>query len=139
MSWKSALKLSKVKCLTNYSIFSQKDFILALLITGGWSAQTSVEAVHVNGSNFCTLPDLPRYRAYHTQNKMTVCGGGLDSYNCMTLSQYGSWRRSHKLEESRNAHTSWVRGNEEILMGGVSGGKTSEVLTHDSSDREAVK
>ena len=96
-----------------------------------------MEAVNVNGSNYCTLPQLPRYRAYHTQNRKTVCGGGSDVYNCMTLTD-GTWRRSHQLEYNRNSHTSWSRADEEILMGGVFGDKTTEVLTQDNSDREAV-
>ena len=46
----------------------------------------------------------------------------------MTLTD-GTWKRSHQLEYNRNSHTSWSRGDEEILMGGVFGDKTTEVLT----------
>ena len=45
------------------------------MITGGNNAKTSAEILHVNGSSYCTLPNLPDERVYHTQNMMTPCGG----------------------------------------------------------------
>ena len=72
-------------------------------MTGGWTndwlGDSSSELVDTNGTNICSLPDLPSGRYDHTQDGLTLCGGyhGLGGSSCQTFST-GSWIKSFTIE-----------------------------------------
>ena len=101
---------------------------------GGISAYNSVEVLFANGTSYCTLPDVSKYRYYHTQDGLTACGGdGNIRDNCVTLTD-GQWTQSHTLLHDRHYHTSWSLGDERVmLMGGYYSGNTTEIVSPGSS------
>merc|ERR1712241_1292954 len=46
-----------------------------VMVTGGGSAETSVELLFINGTRLCALPDLPGGRWFHSQSGSLACGG----------------------------------------------------------------
>ena len=107
----------------------------AILISGGSdgsSADRSVEILRPNGSYWCSLPDLPDARYYHSQSGVVTCGGGRSDTrtSCLTFSS-GQWRTSHQLQQSRYEHSSWMSQHGIVLMGGDYSRSTTEILTKD--------
>jgi len=105
---------------------------LAIIVTGGNSAGTSVDLLFNNGSYYCGLPNLPEYRFGHSQNGFVTCGGHPSSYtrkSCLTFVD-GEWQQTHyPLLEERNWFSSWVSSNGGIyLIGGTGSLNTSEVI-----------
>ena len=95
----------------------------------GWE----VEVLHSDGSPWCSLPDLPDIRVYHSQTGLETCGGGYyGQMNCVKLSE-GGWTPSHNLTEERYGHTSWASPAGTLLMGGYSD-YTTELLKEDTGD-----
>ena len=102
---------------------------------------TEVEVLFDNGTSWCSLPDLPKGIYGHSQEEFTICGGSSDS--CLTLSDIGQWEISHQLILPRYKHTTWSRGNGElILLGGgiveqddavpIDAQKSTEIISPDS-------
>ena len=93
------------------------------MVSGGSSKLVSVELLHINGSNICSLPDLPAARSEHTQNGPLLCGGRAGSGNvmgtCVNFCE-GSWDQSHSLEHhaGRTSHVSWASPGGLMLIGG---------------------
>ena len=72
-----------------------------LMVTGGWGPDgpgKSVELLSVDGTNLCSLPDLPQKRYWHSQNGNLICGGGHSSVRktCVTFSG-GVWNKGRVL------------------------------------------
>ena len=107
----------------------------------GSSNSRYVEILEEDGSQCCSLPDLPDIRRMHTQSGLTACGGygsinGDASRTCVTFdTSSGQWSTSHTLQHSRYKHSSWMSSKGVVLMGGDGGiegsgssGTTSELL-----------
>ena len=52
----------------------------AILVTGGFNTPSggvlsAVEVLHGDGSPWCSLPDLPEGRMFHSQTGPEACGG----------------------------------------------------------------
>ena len=47
----------------------------AIIVTGGTHGARSAELLHGNGSHWCSLPDLPEGRMFHSQTGPEACGG----------------------------------------------------------------
>ena len=101
-----------------------------------------------DGSNWCTLPDLPDDRFGHSQYGLVTCGGGTyntDSWtSCLTLSS-GAWNQTQNLKsQGRSYHLTWSSPSGLLLMGGGDSSKdsssesfkTTEIIT---DIREAFK
>ena len=119
-----------------YGSHGTYDNIPGILISGGYSALTSVE-VYSPGTNYhCVLPSLPDKRWGHTMDGLTLCGGVLTRTTCISFTS-GKWVTSHALAEWRTYHTSWYIKEEGkiILMGGINnGGNTTEIITEEEKD-----
>ena len=108
----------------------------AILISGNYPSSIilvrSVEILQANGSYWCSLPDLPDDRYYHTQSGLVTCGGRgyYTQTSCLTFSS-GQWRTSHQLQHSRYYHSSWMSQHGVVLMGGDGSQTTTEKLTED--------
>ena len=107
--------------------------IPGILISGGYGTGTLVEVYSPN--NHCVLPSLPDERRGHTSDEGTLCGGYYSNSTCITFSS-GKWVTSHALAEVRMGHTSWNNKEEGkiILMGGINGGNTTEIITEEEKD-----
>ena len=100
--------------------------------------ERSVEALSSDGTPWCSLPDLPRNRYYHSQTGLEACGGkGVDS-NDVTCVHFkgGSWKKSQNLQRKRRYHSSWASPEGTILMGASRGEdtETTELLNHTTGD-----
>ena len=118
---------------------NHNDFLPAIIVTGGYSskARVSVEVLHGDGTPWCTLPDLPEYRYYHTQTGLEACGGGdSGSASLATCVRFSgdSWTPSHQLQQRRYMHSSWASLQGTVLMGGYWGGDTTELLEDSDGD-----
>ena len=110
---------------------------LAIIVTGGENARTSVDLLFNNGSYYCGLPNLPDYRYGHSQNGFVTCGGSASSYtmiSCLTFVD-GEWQQTHyPLLEDRYYFSSWQTSNGGIyLMGGGGSPYASEVIDADGN------
>ena len=118
-------------------------YISVILITGGVCGSgcisSTVELIRSDGSQICSLPDLPSRSRHHTQNGLTSCGG-YDSparFSCYTLSSSGSWVKSHSLpgvqgepgSQGRRFHSAWASPQGIILLGGNEEKTTTEIIT----------
>ena len=100
-------------------------------IGSGGNAYNSVEILHANGTSYCTLPDLPDIRYWHTQDGLRACGGDANGThdNCVSLTD-GQWKQSRILLHDRREHTSWALGDGGVvLMGGIDSGNTTEIIS----------
>ena len=108
-----------------------------------------MEILRENGSYWCSLPDLPEDRYFHTQSGLITCGNQSpqvisigqtidinSTRSCLTFSS-GQWIKSHSLLFSRVYHSSWISKEGVVLMGSGQGGSanTSEILTNDGNSR----
>jgi len=110
---------------------------LAIIVTGGVSADTSVDLLFNNGSYYCGLPNLPEDRYIHSQNGFVTCGGGHENStrkSCLTFVD-GEWQQTHyPLLEERVCFSSWETSNGGIyLFGGAQSPYTSEVVDADGN------
>jgi len=110
---------------------------LAIIVTGGNNALTSVDLLFNNGSYYCGLPNLPDNRIAHSQNGFVTCGGSYSSYtrkSCLTFVD-GEWQQTHyPLLEDRYYFSSWQTSNHGIyLIGGSESSYTSEVIDADGN------
>ena len=63
-----------------------KTMSSAIIVTGGYGAETSVELLLDDGSPWCRLPNLPGPMQGHTQSGLVACGGGGGSgTSCVTF------------------------------------------------------
>ena len=106
-----------------------------ILISGGTperSVGTLVELIHTNGTQLCSLPNLPSIRRRHSQTGLTACGGVNSPAiaTCHTLSSTGSWEQSHSLNQLRRDHCAWASPQGVMLLGGSDSNAqtTSEIL-----------
>ena len=110
----------------------------AFIVSGGYSVGQSVVALKSDGSNLCTLPDLPSFRQDHTMNGDIVCGGYGSSQSgventCLQLKD-GVWQLYQNLLQQRKYHVSWKRPDGKLqLMGGSISPMTSEVVSAEES------
>ena len=111
----------------------------SILITGGLrggtieNALSSTEIFHPDSNTTCSLPDLPKGRAFHTQDGGFACGGGWGITNTCDKWTNGSWIRSNISIGSRMGHVSWVTTFGIYFMGGLGYEKTSDILKDDGS------
>ena len=103
------------------------------MITGGWLGGYGqyVEVLRSDGTPWCNLPDLPDYRAYHTQSGHIACGGQCTQSSCISFSE-GKWMHSHNLTLPRQKHSSWLSDQDgTIILGGEDSAaqKSTEILT----------
>ena len=107
---------------------------LAIIVSGGnEAAGKSVEVLHMDGSPWCSLPDLPEACSSHTQTGLEACGGSGLGVTCVTFKRdpfTGAtyWDKTNKLKKWRIAHASWASPEGTVLMGGANGGDTTELL-----------
>ena len=75
-------------------------------MTGGYSK--TVEVLKIDGTAWCTLPDLPQDRGQHTQSGLITCGGSgpLQADNCVRFSG-GHWKISHNDLRMQFDHCAW--------------------------------
>ena len=109
-------------------------YISAIIVSGGnvdsMMGDKSVEVLHSDGTPWCSLPDLPEDRSYHTQTGLLACGGVSNEIwttSCFKFSE-GKWKPSHKLKKERQYHSSWASPRGTVLMGGSPTWKTTELL-----------
>ena len=117
----------------------------AIIITGGGSSSSSsyrsVEILRENGSYWCSLPDLPDDRHYHTQSGLITCGGRYsDTWeSCLSFTD-GQWNVSHQLQYNRYRHSSWMSQHGVVIMGGQYYGVSwtnTEILTDNGGSTPA--
>ena len=114
----------------NFDFEKMTELFSAIIITGGCTGTVgstfirSVEILRENGSNWCSLPDLPYDGCKNTQSGLITCGGYGNSKTCLTFSD-GQWRTSHHLQYHRYSHSSWMSPQGVVLIGGYN----SEILT----------
>ena len=125
-----------------------------MMVSGGDPTPTGrkVEVISPSGEVFCTLPDLPAARVYHTHDGNLLCGGrttsadrGLGSewmgvlvqefQDCIQLTSSG-WIISHNLTYPRVSHSSWAVEDGVILLGGGRSPNTTEIVKIDGSTEE---
>ena len=89
-----------------------------------------MELVNPLDSQGCLLPSLPADRSAHTMDSLEICGGysPTTSTPCITFTS-GQWVTSHALAEERAWHISWSTEAGVILMGGLSSGNTTEIIS----------
>ena len=105
-----------------------------IVVTGGEPPYPKkAEALNIDGTRLCVLPDLPTLRRYHSMSGGMVCGG-YDDPTCMKFDE-GKWKEfSWRLQESRNLHISWARPNGKIrLLGGFNSPRSSEIVSEAGS------
>ena len=111
----------------------------AILITGGYGTDHTVEVFLPSTSTSCELPGPVLGRFGHTQDNLLACGGCCSSsagHSCEEFSPAtGTWARTHTLQRERWYYVSWSVEEGTILMGGgYSGtGRTSEIVKHDGT------
>ena len=106
----------------------------AIIVSGGNDeAKKSVEVLHGDGTPWCSLPDLPDDRWYHTQTGLLACGGEDTKLSCTKFSG-GKWKPSHKLKKERQFHSSWASPAGTVLMGGDPSSETTELLDETTGD-----
>ena len=117
--------------------------ISAIILTGGYSnissVSSSVEILRSNGSYWCSLPDLPDVREYHTQSGLFTCGGysSMDTEtSCLSFTD-GRWSTSHTLQHRRWYHSSWMSQHGVVLIGGGASRNTTEILTDNGGSTPA--
>ncbi len=114
----------------------------AILITGGVKEGhlKSTEIYLPSGNTSCSLPDLPKGRALHTQDGPWACGGdsSISMATCDRWSE-GSWTRLASLSVTRSGHVSWATASGLYLIGGGYSEKTSELVKEDGSVEEGFK
>ena len=102
----------------------------------------SVEILRKDGSYWCSLPDLPDQRSWHSQSGLITCGGGSFYGNvrrsCLTFSA-GQWNMSHRLAYQRYYHVSWISLQGVVLIGGEMSDGETETLTDDGESTEGFK
>ena len=110
--------------------------ISVILVSGGDPGASTAylaELLYTNGTQLCSLPNLPQgyIRSRHSQTGLTCCGGtDYAGYTtCHTLSSNGSWEQSHSLSQRRRWHSSWASPQGTMLIGGGFSGTTTEILT----------
>ena len=85
---------------------------LVILVSGAGDSGKSLEVIFANGTYICNLPDLQEHTDGHSQDGLTVCGGGSGSIDtgdkCFTLTTTGQWTQSHTLLYRRRHHNSWA-------------------------------
>ena len=112
--------------------------MLVIIITGGEpfsSAGRSVEVLKEDGSQLCSLPDLPSDRKLHTQSGLVTCGGNGVNKSCIAFSD-GTWSVSHTLMEQRYYHTAWSSPLGIILIGGGASPNTAELLNDNGGSQQ---
>ena len=110
-------------------------YVSAIIVSGGYIDsmiyEKSVEVLHSDGTPWCSLPDLPEARSYHSQTGLLTCDGAMSTKktgtSCIKFSE-GKWKPSHKLKEERNSHSSWASPLGTVLMGGLATWTTTELL-----------
>ena len=113
-------------------------FVSVIVVTGGEPPYPKkAEALNIDGTRLCVLPDLPTLRRYHSMSGGMVCGGLDDATikkTCMKFDE-GKWKEfSWRLRQSRRLHISWARPNGKIrLLGGANGYRTSEIVSEAGS------
>ena len=104
-------------------------YVSAIIVSGGDGIMDdkSVEVLHSDGTPWCSLPDLPEGRMFHTQTGLLACGGLHTTFSCIKFSG-GKWKPSHKLKKEHYYHSSWASPLGTVLMGGMDNDKTTELL-----------
>ena len=85
----------------------------------------------------CRLPDLPTKRIGNSQNNNILCGGGYDGIghsNCMKLTSSGWVTVTEQLIKDRKYHVSWLVDDGVILLGGMKGSSTTEIVRWDGTN-----
>ena len=97
---------------------------VAILITGGDGASLSAEVFLPWSNTTCQLPSLPDERGGHVQAGPLLCGGSYLSTrrSCLKWNkQGGNWTRLPvTLSEARWDSSGWARGDQLVIMGGLS-------------------
>ena len=84
-------------------------------MTGGFgtgvftfNVSKTVEVLKIDGTAWCTLPDLPGEfgRKEHTQSGLLTCGGLVQKDNCIRFSE-GQWNTSHEGLSDKFSHSAW--------------------------------
>ena len=109
-----------------------------IVITGGLPfSKNKAEALNIDGTPLCQLPDLPAPRYYHSMSGGMICGGGLDYPTLRSCIKFekGKWEElPWKLQEDRMVHVSWTRSDGKIrLLGGQISLNTSEIVSESGS------
>ena len=104
--------ISIVLLFSRYFVLLFHYVILVIVVTGGYNKSyitKTVEAISLEGTPLCTLPDLPDERRRHTMDDDIMCGGYSTKTSCLRYVA-GEWTRfrrnlvnsrSNQLEETR--------------------------------------
>ena len=119
--------------------------VSGVLITGGFytSPLRSTEIYNPITKTTCSLPQIPEYRRYHTQDGDLTCGGGKygssTNATCVKWNRTsGTWTQSHTLRHKRWQHVSWETASGVYLIGGdIRDNRTSEKVKSDGSVEDA--
>ena len=123
--------------------------MIVIIVTGGEEPSgvenpKSVELLLDDGSPWCSLPNLPQSRSFHTQSGLVACGGLQTETSCVTFAN-GEWTMSHSLLYERLEHSSWFSSEQGIvLMGGGESndsviGNSTELLTSQGETLDSFK
>jgi len=138
--------LAEVKTLLHQVI----EGIEAILITGGYhvaggyfDVASSVELFFPQSGKKCSLHPLPQARYFHTLDTLPgnipiLCGGGghtASAQSCLYFTSPASpWTSVNTtLAEIRYQHSSWVHGEDLVLIGGSYSFTTAETLYKESN------
>jgi len=109
-----------------------------ILVAGGLGTWTSAEVFIPANGKTCLYPDLPHEATSFTLDLVgdlpTLCGSidyGRPHKSCVQLtppSRLGKWAPYATLEVYRRTHSSWVSSSGLVLIGGNSGGTTTELV-----------
>ena len=105
-------------------------YVSAIIVSGGDGIMDdkSVEVLHSDGTPWCSLPNLPEGRMFHTQTGLLACAGVTETETSCIKFSGGKWKPSHKLEKEHYYHSSWASPAGTVLMGGMDNDKTTELL-----------
>ena len=102
---------------------------LAILVAGGRTqtntfADSSVEVLYLNGTSWCSMPNLDYGRARASMSGFMICGGATDTgtvnrdNTCSTINSDGTWNETIFLTKNRYAHSGWQTERGLMLLGG---------------------
>ena len=128
-------------CNLFFKINNAYKLIAVIVVTGGGNQHfslNSAEALNIDGTRLCNLPDLPTPRRQYSMSGGMICGGFENSTtreSCIKFDK-GKWEAfPWKLQEERGQHVSWTRSDGLTrLLGGHFSPTTSEMVSETGSE-----
>ena len=106
-------------------------------MAGGQSVNSFLdvlEIINLETMTSCTVDTtLNQHRAGHTGDGNLVCGGQYEDYNYISSCYNVATGDTIKLLNERYWHTSWSTDDGIYLLGGYNTGRTTELVTGDTT------